>query len=140
MFSTHSMKYIWYSPQKSKYPLYIVPVKQTSNSPSQPGPTNKCLLLNLYRFVTPSTSKSTFSSAWEHPEFEEPGMTITSLILLFFLPTLQRLNGLLPGLLSGQVANTVSPSQLPGNMCYKIYILISEHHLSETAFFEISLF
>ena len=22
MFSTHSMKYIWYSPQKSKYPLY----------------------------------------------------------------------------------------------------------------------
>ena len=23
MFSTHSMKYIWYSPQKSKYPLYI---------------------------------------------------------------------------------------------------------------------
>ena len=24
MFSTHSMKYIWYSPQKSKYPLYIL--------------------------------------------------------------------------------------------------------------------
>ena len=24
MFSTHSMKYIWYSPQKSKYPLYIM--------------------------------------------------------------------------------------------------------------------
>ena len=24
MFSTHSMKYIWYSPQKSKYPLYMV--------------------------------------------------------------------------------------------------------------------
>ena len=23
MFSTHSMKYIWYSPQKSKYPLCI---------------------------------------------------------------------------------------------------------------------
>ena len=23
MFSTHSMKYIWYSLQKSKYPLYI---------------------------------------------------------------------------------------------------------------------
>ena len=23
IFSTHSMKYIWYSPQKSKYPLYI---------------------------------------------------------------------------------------------------------------------
>ena len=23
MFSTHSMKYIWYSPQKSKYPLFI---------------------------------------------------------------------------------------------------------------------
>ena len=23
MFSTHSMKYIWYSPQKSKYPLII---------------------------------------------------------------------------------------------------------------------
>ena len=23
MFSTHSMKYIWYSPQKSKYPVYI---------------------------------------------------------------------------------------------------------------------
>ena len=23
MFSTHSMKYIWYSPLKSKYPLYI---------------------------------------------------------------------------------------------------------------------
>ena len=22
-FSTHSMKYIWYSPQKSRYPLYI---------------------------------------------------------------------------------------------------------------------
>ena len=22
MFSTHSMKYIWYSPQKSKYPLF----------------------------------------------------------------------------------------------------------------------
>ena len=24
MFSTHSMKYICYSPQKSKYPLYII--------------------------------------------------------------------------------------------------------------------
>ena len=24
MFSTHSLKYIWYSPQKSKYPLYIL--------------------------------------------------------------------------------------------------------------------
>ena len=24
MFSTHSMKYIWYSPQKSKYPLYNI--------------------------------------------------------------------------------------------------------------------
>ena len=24
MFSTHSMKYIWYSPQKSKYPLFIL--------------------------------------------------------------------------------------------------------------------
>ena len=23
VFLTHSMKYIWYSPQKSKYPLYI---------------------------------------------------------------------------------------------------------------------
>ena len=23
MFSTHSMKYIWCSPQKSKYPLFI---------------------------------------------------------------------------------------------------------------------
>ena len=23
MFSTHSMKYIWYSPQKRKYPLFI---------------------------------------------------------------------------------------------------------------------
>ena len=23
IFTTHSMKYIWYSPQKSKYPLYI---------------------------------------------------------------------------------------------------------------------
>ena len=23
MLSTHSMKYIWYSPQKSKYPLFI---------------------------------------------------------------------------------------------------------------------
>ena len=23
MFSTHSMKYIWYSPQKSKYPLFL---------------------------------------------------------------------------------------------------------------------
>ena len=24
MFSTHSIKYIWYSPQKSKYPLCII--------------------------------------------------------------------------------------------------------------------
>ena len=24
MFSTHLMKYFWYSPQKSKYPLFIV--------------------------------------------------------------------------------------------------------------------
>ena len=23
MFSTHSMKYFWHSPQKSKYPLYM---------------------------------------------------------------------------------------------------------------------
>ena len=28
MFSTHSMKYIWYSPQKSKYPLYITTGKR----------------------------------------------------------------------------------------------------------------
>ena len=28
IFSTHSMEYIWYSPQKSKYPLFISNCKQ----------------------------------------------------------------------------------------------------------------
>ena len=40
MFSTHSMKYIWYSPQKSKYPLSIltlVSVIKSEASPSDPN-------------------------------------------------------------------------------------------------------
>ena len=32
MFSTHSMKYIWYSPQKSKYPLYIKKQQQKTRN------------------------------------------------------------------------------------------------------------
>ena len=30
MFSEHSMKYVWYSPQKSKYPLFIRIINRTS--------------------------------------------------------------------------------------------------------------
>ena len=32
MFSTHSINYIWYSPQKSKYPRYNVAVSVRSRS------------------------------------------------------------------------------------------------------------
>ena len=33
IFSSHSMKYIWYSPQKSKYPLYAISQYANENNP-----------------------------------------------------------------------------------------------------------
>ena len=57
MFSTHSMKYIWYSPQKSKYPLdlsiFIAPLwKNGAVFPSFRGSVN----LSTFGF---------FSTSWE---------------------------------------------------------------------------
>ena len=35
IFSTHSMTYIWYSPQKSKYPLYTCIIMTRVSVPSE---------------------------------------------------------------------------------------------------------
>ena len=38
IFSTHSMKYIWYSPKKSKYPLYIIQWRSQARVKTTKGP------------------------------------------------------------------------------------------------------